>query len=192
MYLWTTFLGSAQSWMVHEVAQGKDTTLASGIKRALKEIPDILLFALATLLITIIVGSLRKRGTLGNLAGDFISLVTGIAGKLVLPAMIITERSFIDSIKQLGQAIKAIPEIAAFEIGIRPLTTLLIFISIGLAFLFGISLGPIIGIILLSALVPIVSSEMVAEFKSLSIIMILVSILGIILSIFFEIKRHFK
>jgi len=148
MYLWTTFLGSAQSWMVHEVAQGKDTTLASGIKRALKEIPDILLFALATLLITIIVGSLRKRGTLGNLAGDFISLVTGIAGKLVLPAMIITERSFIDSIKQLGQAIKAIPEIAAFEIGIRPLTTLLIFISIGLAFLFGISLGPIIGIIL--------------------------------------------
>jgi len=148
MYIWTTFLGSAQAWMVHEVALGKDTTLASGIKRAFKNIPDILLFALATLIISIIVGSLRKRGTLGNLAGDFISLVTGIAGKLVLPAMIITERNFIESIKQLGQAIKAIPEIAVFEIGIRPLTTLLIFISIGLSFLFGISLSPIIGIIL--------------------------------------------
>ena len=148
IYIWTTFLGSAQSWMVHEVAQGKDTTFASGIKRALKEIPDILLFALATLIISIIVGSLRKRGTLGNLAGNFISLVTGIAGKLVLPAMIITERNFIDSIKQLGQAIKAIPEIAVFEIGIRPLTSLLMFISIGLAFLFGISLSPIIGVIL--------------------------------------------
>ena len=58
--------------------------------------------------------------------------------------------------------------------------------------LFKLITTAIIGIILLSALVPIVSSEMVAEFKSLSIIMILVSILGIILSIFFEIKRHFK
>ena len=152
IYLWGIFLGAAQSWMVHEVAQGKDTTFLSGIKRAIKNIPDILLFAIVTLIISMIVGSLKKRGTLGHLAGNFISLITGIAGKLVLPAMIVTERNFIDSVKQLGQAIKAIPEIAVFEIGIKPLTMLSLIISIGIAFLFGIAFSPLIGIILFAIL----------------------------------------
>src|SRR3989344_8004768 len=33
-YVWSTFLAAMQSWMVYEVAQGKDTTMAAGFKSA--------------------------------------------------------------------------------------------------------------------------------------------------------------
>lgn len=49
-------------------------------------------------------------------------LFQAFAGKLVLPAMIVTDRNFLESVKQLGDSVKALPEIATFEIGIRPLT----------------------------------------------------------------------
>ena len=148
MYLWSTFLGAAQSWMVHEVAQGKDAKLLSGLKRAMKNILDIFAFAFIMLLINILLGSLRKRGTLGEMAAGFMSLITGIAGKLVLPAMIVTERNFLQSVKQLGESIRTIPEIATFEVGIRPLTSLAVFVSIGISILFGLGLGLLTGIIL--------------------------------------------
>src|SRR3989344_6613366 len=148
MYLWTTFLSAAQSWMVHEVAQDKDATLISGFKRSIKNIFDIILFAIVKLLIGLVVGSLRRKyGRVGHTAGGFIELITGIAGKLVIPAMIITERSFIESVKQLGQAIKVIPEIATFEIGIRPLTGLLTGISLGFLAIYFLT-GSIIAVII--------------------------------------------
>ncbi len=156
IYVWTTFLGAAQSWMVHEVAQGKNTKVLSGLKRAIKNILDILLFSLVELLITILISSLRRKGGLLRAAGGFIGLITGIAGKLVLPAMIVTERNFIESVKQLGKAIKIIPEIATFEIGIRPLTSLITWISLGIAFLFGFAFGFPTGIIIFIILISIV------------------------------------
>lgn len=156
MHLWTTFLGAAQAWMVHEVAQGKDTTLFSGLKRALKNLGDILLFAFVMLLISLLVAMLRgKRREMGAGLGYaasglawLIETVTGIAGKLVLPAMIVTERNFTQSVKQLQEAIKRIPEIATFEVGIRPLTSLVSFLSLGISVLFGMAFGLFTGIIL--------------------------------------------
>jgi hypothetical protein len=133
MYAWTTFLGAAQSWMVHEVAQGKDTTVRSGFGRALKNIGDVLAFAVVMLLIGAIAGRLRQKGALGQIAGGFLETIAGIAGKLVLPAMIITERSFVQAVQQLRHAIRAIPEIATYEIGIRPLTGLVVWIGLGFA-----------------------------------------------------------
>ena len=159
MHIWTTFLGAAQSWMVHEVAQGKDTTLLSGLKRALKNIGDVLLFALVMLLISLLVAMLRGKrrelGPIGHAASGLawlIEMVAGIAGKLVLPAMIITDRNFIQSVKQLQEAIKRIPEIATFEIGIRPLTSLATMLSLGIAVLFGMAFGLFVGIILFALL----------------------------------------
>ena len=146
MYFWSTFLGAAQSWMVHEVAQNKDATLLSGLGMAMKNILDILAFAFVMLLIKILLGSLRKKGAAANMAAGFLDLVTGIAGKLVLPAMIVTERNFVQAVKQLGEAIKNIPEIAAFEIGIRPLTSLAVLASIGISVRFGLGMGLLTGI----------------------------------------------
>jgi hypothetical protein len=148
MYVWTAFLSSAQSWMVHEVAQGKDTTFGSGLRRAVQNLGDIFAYAFAILLIKLLVSWFRGKGRLGHAVGGILDYLSGVAGKLVVPAMIVTERSFGESVKQLGEAVKHIPEIAAFEVGIRPLTSLVVLLSIGIAVLFGLSFGLIAGLII--------------------------------------------
>jgi len=145
-YFWITFLGAAQSWMVYEVLKGKNTNVSSGFKRASNNLWDIIQFVAVMIFIKIISSWLRGKGRIGEYAGRFINYISGIAGKLVLPAMIITERNFKDAVKQLKHSLKIVPEIAAYEIGIRPLTTLAFFIGLFLAFLFGVGFGFIIGI----------------------------------------------
>ncbi len=147
MYFILTFLAAAQSWMVYEVLRGKDTTVKSGFKRAIQNFGDILTFVFTVILIRIFSSWLRKKGMIGQAAGSFIDYVTGIAGKLVLPAMIITERNFKDSVIQLKDSLKAIPEIAIYEIGIRPLTALFFFIGVFITILLSFSsfIFPIFG-----------------------------------------------
>lgn len=130
-YFWFTFLGAALAWMVYEVAQGKDTTVASGFKRAAHNLGDILAFAAVVMFIRAVSNWLRQKGMAGQMAGGTLETLAGIAGRLVLPAMIVTERSFGEAVKQLRDSVKAIPEIAAYEIGIRPLVGLAVFIGIG-------------------------------------------------------------
>ena len=146
-YFWIIFLEAAQTWMVYEVLQGKDTTLKSGLKRAINNIGDLIAFVSVMLLIRIFSSWLRNKGRIGEYAGNFIDYISGIAGKLVLPAMIVTEKNFKEAAEQLKHSIKAIPEIATYEIGIRPLTTLAFFAGLFLSFLLGISLGFFVGII---------------------------------------------
>jgi hypothetical protein len=146
--IWSTFLAAIQSWMVHEVAQGKDTTIASGFKRALHNFKDIIAFAVVFVIISILISILRKRGgRMGRFAAGWLDMLAGIVGKLVLPAMIITERNFGQAVGQLKHSVKAIPEIATFEIGIRPLTTLAIFLGVLAGLLFYVSFGLIFTII---------------------------------------------
>lgn len=145
IYFWATFFSAAQSWMVHEVAQGKNTTVTSGLSRAAKNIPDILAFAALSLVISIIRSWLRERGNLGKIAESFIGTITGIAGKLVLPAMIITNRTFGEALKQLKESIPALPEIAAYEIGSRPISILITVICIIISVSVSLTLGPVIG-----------------------------------------------
>lgn len=129
----SAFFNAAFCWMVHEVALGKDTTVGSGMKRAKDNLKDILLFSLAMLAIKLITGALRGKRNPGfdltsvarGWLASAIEVATGIAAKLVVPAMIITDRSFLDSVKQLRQSIKALPEIGVYEIGIKPLMGLL-------------------------------------------------------------------
>ena len=146
-YFITTFYASAQSWMVHEVVQGKDTTIASGFKRAFNNFFDILAFVFVLIIIKILASGLKKRGIAGKLAGGFIETIAGIVGKLVIPSMIITERHFGQAVMQLKDSYKAIPEIATFEIGIRPLISLTTIIGLFSAFVVFLFLGIFAGII---------------------------------------------
>ena len=125
-YFITTFYASAQSWMVHEVVQGKNTTVASGFKRAFRNFFDILAFVFVFIII---------------------KTISGIVGKLVIPSMIITERHFGQAVMQLKDSYKAIPEIATFEIGIKPLISLTTIAGLFLAFIMFISFGIFIGIV---------------------------------------------
>lgn len=156
MQFWMTFLSSAQAWMVYEVAQGRDTTLWSGLKRAFVNILDIVLFSIVVMLIKVLTGKLRQKGGAGRLAGGFLDMITGIAGKLVLPAMIVTDRSFFAAIKQLKDALPLIPEIAAFEIGIQPITGLVTFIGIIFSVLLGLAFGVLTGVAFLFLIILVV------------------------------------
>lgn len=132
---WMTFLGAMQSWMVHEVAERKDATVLSGFKRALHNWKDIIAYAVVFLIISIILGALRKRGRAGELAAGFFGALAGIAGKLILPAMIITNKTFGEAVNQLKHSIKAVPEIATYEIGIRPIAFLAVLLGALLTYL---------------------------------------------------------
>ncbi len=146
-YFLTTFYASAQSWMVHEVVQGKDTTVGSGFKRAFNNFFDILAFVIVSIIIKILASGLKKKGIAGKLAGGFIETISGIVGKLVIPSMIITERHFGQAVMQLKDSYKAIPEIATFEIGIRPLKSLVTIVGLFLAFIMLFFFGIFVGII---------------------------------------------
>ncbi len=144
---WSTFLGAMQSWMVHEVAQGKDTTVMSGFRRALHNIKDVIAYAIVFLVVSILISAIRKQGRIGQFAAGWLETFAGIIGKLILPAMIVTERNFGDAVAQLKHSVRAIPEIATFEIGIRPLTTLAVFLGILAGFIFYVTFGLIFTII---------------------------------------------
>ena len=146
-YFITTFYASAQSWMVHEVVQGKNTTVASGFKRAFRNFFDILAFVFVFIIIKILASGLKKRGMAGKISAGFIETISGIVGKLVIPSMIITERHFGQAVMQLKDSYKAIPEIATFEIGIKPLISLTTIAGLFLAFIMFISFGIFIGIV---------------------------------------------
>lgn len=131
-----TFLGAAHSWMVFEVAKNKDATLKSGLGRASHEWFDIAKFAAVMTLIKVVASIIRGQRKQGfdisyqvrNAAASALEGITGIIGKLVLPAMIVTDKTFGESVKDLRQSLKTWPEILAFELGIGPLTGLVFFI----------------------------------------------------------------
>jgi len=158
LYASSTFFSAALVWMIYEVAKGKDATIKSGVKRALENMSDIIAYAVVSLLIAGFASKLREKGGIvGNMAAGFVEMVSGIAGKLVLPAMIITERNFTDSVKQLYHSVKAIPEIATYEIGVRPILTLTWFAAIFIAIIFGFTFGFPVGIILLIIMIMFIS-----------------------------------
>lgn len=144
-----TFLGAAQAWMVYEVAKGKDTTLSSGLSRAAKNFWDIIQFAVIMLFIRLIGEQIGKRsGFLGRIAAGYFEAIVGIAGKLVLPAMIVTDRSLKDAVLQLKESMQALPEIATYEIGIGPLALLTLFAGFLVSLAFGMVFGIVLGVLL--------------------------------------------
>src|SRR3989344_5456079 len=151
------FFASVQVWMVYEVALGKDATLSSGFKRAFGDLWDIFFFVVASLIIGSVLRAIRQRGGIaGEITSGVVGVFVGIAQKLVIPAMIISERNFWDSVKGLGKALKAAPEIAVYEIGVGPLLIIAALLWAGFSFLVMLVLGLIpavvvffIGIVLL-------------------------------------------
>jgi len=103
------FFAAIQSWMVYEVAVGKDATLSSGAKRAFNNLFDIILFVIASLVVGSVLRAVREKGgVFGEIASGAAGVFVGIAQKLIIPAMIIGERNFWDSVKYLGKATKVL------------------------------------------------------------------------------------
>jgi hypothetical protein len=128
-----TFLGAAQSWMVYEVTLGKDTTVWSGFGRAWKNLGDIIWFSIVMFIIKILTSKRGGKGigaALMAIFGGLIETLVRLAGKLVLPAMIVTERSFKEAVIDLKNSSKTWPEMLAFEVGVGPLFSLAWFIWI--------------------------------------------------------------
>lgn len=148
MNIIAVFFSSVQVWMVYEVALGKDATLASGFKRAFGNIFDIVFFVIASLIIGSVLRAIRERGGIaGEIGAGVAGVFVGIAQKLVIPAMIISENNFWESVKQLGKALKAAPEIAVYEIGVGPLLVIAALIWSGFSFLVMLVLGLIPAVI---------------------------------------------
>lgn len=160
-YFWTTFWAAVQSWMVHEVLQGKDTTLASGFARALRNFFDILAFCIVMAIANLLLSKLKGKGRAGAITGGFLETLVGIAGQLVIPAMIVTKRNFKDSVKQLKESVRALPEIATYEIGTVPIVMLfmLLIVASGLLtfFLYGVNAALFVGVLLLCTAMVILS-----------------------------------
>ncbi len=147
------FFGAVQAWMVYEVALGKDATLASGFRRAFNNIFDIAFFVVASLIIGSVLRAIRERGGVaGEITSGVAGVFVGIAKKLVLPAMIISENNFWDSVKGLRKALKAAPEIAVYELGIGPLLIVAVLLDVAIAFLVALLFGLIPALILFALL----------------------------------------
>lgn len=159
MQFFSVFLASMQSWMVYEVALGKDATLASGFRRAWKNFWDILLYALVFFVVNIILHTFKEqtKSRLGQIGIGFLEVMVSIAGKLILPAMIVSERNFGQAVKQLRDALKALPEIGIYEVGSGPLFFVLFLIGVFVSYLVMIALGFWIGLLLLVSLIVVLS-----------------------------------
>ena len=143
------FFAAIQSWMVYEVAVGKDATLSSGAKRAFNNLFDIVLFVIASLVVGSVLRAVREKGgVFGEIASGVVGVFVGIAQKLIVPAMIIGERNFWESVKYLGKAVKALPEIAVYEIGMGPLFFAAFLLNIAIAFLVAMIFGFLTGVIM--------------------------------------------
>ncbi|HLC62859.1 MAG TPA: hypothetical protein VJJ21_00920 [Candidatus Nanoarchaeia archaeon] len=143
------FFAAIQSWMVYEVAVGKDATLSSGAKRAFNNLFDIILFVIASLVVGSVLRAVREKGgVFGEIASGAAGVFVGIAQKLIIPAMIIGERNFWDSVKYLGKATKVLPEIAVYEIGMGPLFFAAFLIDIAIAFIASLIFGFVPAVIL--------------------------------------------
>ncbi|MDO8661517.1 MAG: hypothetical protein Q7K43_06515 [Candidatus Woesearchaeota archaeon] len=140
-YFVETFFAAAQSWMVYEVIRGKDTTIGSGFKRAFHNSLDILAFTGVSIVVFFLSRFLRRKGITGAIGASVLTSLSGILGKLVIPSMIVTERHFGQAVAQLRQSLRAAPEVATYEIGIRPLNVLLMVMGVVLTLLFALSFG---------------------------------------------------
>lgn len=110
------FWSAALAWMVSQVARGEDATLFSGIWRALKNIFDVILYAIVSFLIAGAANSLRqqRRNIFSTfIAGMFAEIVKeawDIAGHLTLPAMIVKDQNFFSALKEVKNVVKHLPE----------------------------------------------------------------------------------
>ncbi len=169
-----TFFGAAHSWMVYEVVNGKDATLGSGLKRAFANLWDVFLFALAMMVIKLISAALRGQKKEGLDVGYYVrSFIAGwvetistILGKLVLPAMIVTERSFAEAVVDLKSSVKKWPEVLTFEFGVNTVMGFITFlIVIPLVILAVLTFPSVLGFVFVSLIVlTLIASNILSSF----------------------------
>ena len=109
-FLSNTIFAGALSWMAYEVHKGKDTTIASGLNRAMSRLGSLVAFASVSFLINIVAGQVRERSEerrspvvvmLGMLFADLIEKGWSIVGALVLPVIMIEGKGFRDAFSEV-------------------------------------------------------------------------------------------
>ena len=110
-----TFFAVALSFETGEVLKGKKASLARGIKHAIKNLKEILLWALTLFAINIIQMILRQMaekyggrigGAVGNTVIDILMAGWGFATSFVVPIMAFEDTNPFDSIKKSVQLLK--------------------------------------------------------------------------------------
>ncbi len=110
------FFGAALSWMIYETKTTGSTTFFSGIWRALKNIIDVIIFGIVSVLIAQAVAAMRRRRRglftviIGSLFAGIARELWDLVGNLTLPSMIISENSFFQAIKESKKAARYLPE----------------------------------------------------------------------------------
>jgi len=111
----STFLGAAHSWMTYEVYSKGETTFLRGIKKAFKEIVDVLLFSFASFFIYSFGSFLsRRKGYggrfVGSVAADVVEAGWEVVGKFIIPAMIVKEQTFFQALRDVKLLVKNMPQ----------------------------------------------------------------------------------
>jgi hypothetical protein len=149
-------LDAALSWMVLEVVQGKDTSLASGLKRALGKTGSLVIYTVLSVIVMLLAGKIREGDggfALRLIKGFFAGLLEeawDIASHLLLPAMMLKNHDFGSAIKELPGMVKHLPQVLvggfAFDIVVRWLYLIEFVISLMFLLIF-VGLWPLFAII---------------------------------------------
>jgi hypothetical protein len=156
-YLASAVFSAALSWMTLEVVHGKDTTLGSGLARAVKKFGSLALYALVSLLVMLFVSQLRDNkkdnlimSIIRNLLAGVIEKTWDIASHFMLPAIALTDKGFVGAAKELPVLLKHLPETLvggfAFDFVVRWVYLLDIILALLVGFLF-FAISPILGIL---------------------------------------------
>lgn len=152
IYFVATFFNAALTWMAYEVKTGKNTTIFTGLSKAIKEFFDIILFALMTFFIGILAGIVRGRSrgsinVLGDMAAKAISTTWSILGNMIMPAMILTNHHFFSAWTEIKQYRDSIPQILVGKFGLGIIFNIILGIAFFICLFVFFTLGLVPGFI---------------------------------------------
>ncbi|MBI2507797.1 hypothetical protein HYV89_02485 [Candidatus Woesearchaeota archaeon] len=159
VYFVSTFFNAALTWMIWQVKQGKDATIGEGIRRALKNILDVLLFSITTLIVSMLAAMIRggrRQEGLGGLGREVgastLETSWNVLGSLVMPAMIIPEHHYFEAWAEVKEYRKTIPQVLVGHFGLGIIFSLAMVVAV--LIMIGISLAsPLAGLVVFVALI---------------------------------------
>lgn len=157
-YFIPTFFNAALTWMVLEAKKGKDTTMAEGIKRATKEVLDVFLFSVVSLIISLIAGIIRgkQHNRARDIAGNVVEGAWALVGQLILPSMILTEHTFWTAWTEIKEYRHTIPQILVGSFGLGMLFSFALIVAV-IIMIFAFITNVILGlVVLLGIVVPLI------------------------------------
>ena len=158
LYFIPTFFNAALTCMVLEVKKGKDTRLKEGVQRAAKNVLDVFLFSVVSLVISLIASMIKGKGESRgrDVAGDVVKGAWSLVGQLILPSMILTEHTFWSAWTEIKEYKQTIPQVLAGSFGLGILFSIALVIA-GIITFFAFSINLMLGLIaVLGLIIPLI------------------------------------